>query len=210
MPIRSHTPITASSHAAVPSGTPRSPQNGTRCAWVSPKLEMPQIANVSARIQNTPLREPSASACRLSRTKPSVGTGGTGATVVSPSAGSPRSCGRSRASHRKASQDRAAPMLGISSATRQPQRSLTQAASGMKTSVPVAMAPPSKPSTSPRCCTNQRDATTALSCIAVIPGASPSSTPMPSHSCHFSRVVMAMKRPIISRAPDSATMRRGP
>jgi hypothetical protein len=108
------------------------------------------------------------------------------------------------------SQLSSAPMLGISKAARQPQRSLAQAATGMKIRVPVATAPLSRPITKPRRATNQREAIIADNCIAVSPGAMPSSTPMPSQSCHFSVVIAAIARPTISKAPDSITMRRGP
>ena len=62
VPIRSHTPITASIQAAVPSAMPMSPQNGTKCAWVRPKLETPQMAKVKASTQKVQLRTPAASA----------------------------------------------------------------------------------------------------------------------------------------------------
>ena len=168
------------------------------------------MANVKANTQNTQLRTPMASAWNVNCTKLSLGTGGTGATTVSPRGGRPRSCGRSRASHMNSSQLSRAPRLGIISATRQPHRSVAQAASGMKIRVPVAMAPLNRPITKPRRATNQRDATTADSCIAVRPGAMPSRMPMPSHNCHFSVVAAAIARPTISSAPDSITMRLGP
>ena len=120
------------------------------------------------------------------------------------------SCGRSLASQMNSSQLSSAPTLGISKATRQPQRSLAHAASGMKISVPVAMAPLSKPITSPLRATNQREEITADNCIAVRPGAMPSKTPMPSHNCHFSVVLAASTRPSINSTPEAITMRVGP
>ena len=80
----------------------------------------------------------------------------------------------------------------------------------MKISVPVAMAPLSRPITRPRRATNQREEITADNCMAVRPGAMPSKTPMPSHNCHFSVVLAASARPSIKITPAAITMRQGP
>ena len=69
---------------------------------------------------------------------------------------------------------------------------------GMKISVPVAIDPFKRPTTSPRRAVNQREAITAASWSAVRPGAMPSNTPNPIHiSTRLVMKAVSTKPPII-------------
>ncbi len=168
------------------------------------------MKKVAASTQNTSLPVPRRSARKLSSTKLAVGRGGTGGIVVSPNGASPNSCGRSLLSATNSTIITNRPRLEGTSAARQPQCSAIQAASGMNSSVPVAIAPFNRPTTMPRWAVNQRDEITAPSCIAIRPGAIPSSAPKPSHSSNRVVMVAVNSSPISASAPDTATMRRGP
>ena len=96
------------------------------------------------------------------------------------------------------------------SAIRHPNRSVSSASSGRKTSCPVAVLAVSMPTTRPRRWTNQRVATVAPSTRAVIPVPRPTTIPHSRMSCHTSVIASEPTSPAMMNSRAALTTRLMP
>ena len=211
VPTKSKAPIIASTDAAGTAPMALSPQSEMKCVCTSPLVLRPQMKKVPARIQKVRLDDASRSTrngVRQFIVTAAVTGMAAACSALWPYGSKPRSDGRLRTKANASSAITMAPKNTGTTAERQPQCSIIQAATGKNASCPVAELAASAPITSPRRPTNQRFATTAPSTSAVRPVPMPSIRLQTMNSCHNceASVTSAMPEPT-SASPVHITAR---
>src|SRR5476649_2269282 len=190
VPTRSKAPIIASTEAAGTADKPASPHSEIKWVWIRPLVLKPQMKKVPNMIQNT----------RLPETLRSTWNGVAKVMCM----------GRLRMNSSTSTATSVQPMKMGSTAMRQPKWPISQALTGRKISWPVAELAVSRPTTRPRCVSNQRLETTALSTSAVMPEPTPSITPHSTTNCQNCVIRVASARPPATSDSAVTTTLRSP
>src|SRR3954453_7514281 len=222
VPTTSNTPTTASSPAAVVSGIPWSCAEGMKWVPMRPLVVAPQMANPATRAQN--VRTLPADTRVLTARRAGLDAGlepvrerrSTGRGWTSPSGGTypygstPRSAGEFRSQRSTNGTAASADAATSNDAARHPDRSVSSAMSGRKTSCPVALPAVRTPDTRPRRLTNQVSVTTAANTRAIDPVPRPISTPQVRTICHGATTRTLNPAPAATTASAVAVTARTP